>query len=825
MPRSRSRLRAAGAPSSTPSMPGGTFRPVTLAVHLALAGTAIAAAGWTPPAHAQADAPQARRYAIPAGTLTAVLNRFADEAGVFISAPAGLTQGRTSPGLSGTYTVEQGFAELMRGQPLQAVRQANGTFALRPVAIPIAAAPAGSQSEATLPVVRVTANTEASPGELPKPYAGGQVARGGQLGMLGNTDLMDAPVSITSYTQKAIADQQARSLGDVLALDPSIRTASSGGAYETPYIRGFAVPAIPGDVALNGMFGLVPDRRTAVDFAERVEVIKGPAALLSGMTPGGGVGGVINIVSKRADDVPLTRLSVGALSRSQVMTAADVGRRFGDNNAWGVRVNGAWRDGDTPKDGTSKNLALGSLGLDYRGAQLRASIDVIEHRDREKGNADLGVAFSTGTVLPAPDPRRALVPGGFTDHRDSVVQLRAEYDITPDTTFYGGYGHRRSRFNGPAGVSFGFDPSADGLMITAYQRGGFDVDSAEAGVRTRFSTGSVKHVVAFNVSALEILQYASINFGTPAATNLYRPVPLPIATPPAEAARFDFTQLNSYAVSDTLSWDDRFLLTVGARHQQVRVSPYADDGTRRLAYDRSVVTPMLGAVYKLTPQWSVYANYLEGLSQGPTAPTTVPGLTNPGQVFSPIQTRQREIGTKIDRGSVGGTLALFEVSRPNSGIVGNTFVAVGKQRNRGLEATVFGQPVDGVRVLGGATLMDADVQNPADIEDIGKRPVGAPQRLLNAHVEWDPAFAPGLTLTLRGLYTSDQYLDAANTQRLPSWTRWDAGLRYAMKAAGKPVVLRASVENLADKRYYSSVNTFASVGAPRTVLLSATVDF
>ena len=65
-----------------------------------------------------------------------------------------------------------------------------------------------------------------APNALPPVYAGGQVARGGQLGVLGNQDIMDAPFSMSSYTEKLIREQHAQTVGDVLLNDSSVRQAS-----------------------------------------------------------------------------------------------------------------------------------------------------------------------------------------------------------------------------------------------------------------------------------------------------------------------------------------------------------------------------------------------------------------------------------------------------------------------------------------------------------------------------------------------------------------------------------------------------------------------
>ena len=104
--------------------------------------------------------------------------------------------------------------------------------------------------------------------------------------------------------------------------------------------------------------------------------------------------------------------------------------------------------------------------------------------------------------------------------------------------------------------------------------------------------------------------------------------------------------------------------------------------------------------------------------------------------------------------------------------------------------------------------------------------MGVPDTQLNLGGEWDLPGLPGVTLTGRVIYTSSQSLDPANTKRIPDWTRFDIGARYATRAGGRPVTLRATIENVFDKSYWGSTGGgYLSIGGPRTLLVSATVDF
>ena len=149
-----------------------------------------------------------------------------------------------------------------------------------------AATPAPTNSSAlVLDDVNVNAQAPSS-SDLPPVYAGGQVARGGQLGVLGNQDIMDVPFSVTAYTEELIRDQQAETVGDVLLNDSSVRQASGfSNQAQTFMIRG--LPLNGDDISFNGLYGILPRQIISTDALERVEVFKGPNAFINGVTPSG----------------------------------------------------------------------------------------------------------------------------------------------------------------------------------------------------------------------------------------------------------------------------------------------------------------------------------------------------------------------------------------------------------------------------------------------------------------------------------------------------------------------------------------------------------
>jgi iron complex outermembrane receptor protein len=696
-----------------------------------------------------------------------------------------------------------------------------------------------------MPTVVVRASADASAQGLPAAYAGGQVARGGRVGLLGNVDIMDTPFNSTNYTQAIIADQQAKSVADVVQNDPSVRVARGFGNYQELYvIRGFALGS--DEVAYNGLYGMLPRQFVASELLERVEVLRGANAFINGAGAGAGSsGGAINLLPKRAANVPLTQITAGVESGGQTYVATDLSRRFGEGERFGVRVNAVHRDGDTAVERESRKLGVLSVGLDYRGDNYRLSADA-GYQDHKLSNPRPSVTLgATVPMIAAPDADSNFSQAwAYSTERDTFGTVRGEVDLARGVVAWAAFGMRSgNEFNalGSPTVS----NAAGDASIYRFDNVREDlVRTGEIGVRGSFATGPVKHTVSATASGFSQHSknaYAISNFaGQP--TNLYRPVDFAspdtsyfpngnMNAPKVTAS----TNLSSYAVADTLGLlDDTVLVTVGVRHQRIRTGSYdyntgvQFDTSLGGRYDASANTPVAGIVYKPMKGVSLYANYVEALQQGVVASGT--NIDNNGATFAPYKTRQKEIGVKYDSGRLGMSAALFSTGQPSAYVVNRIFGVFGEQRNRGLELAVFGTPMQGVRLLGGLTLIDAEQVTTEGGRNQGKDVIGVPKTQLNLGGEWDVPNVPGLNLNARVLYTATQFADGANTQEVPAWTRLDLGASYAMKIADHDVTWRARVDNVANKSYWASAGGYPGagylvVGAPRTFVVSGTVNF
>jgi iron complex outermembrane receptor protein len=705
--------------------------------------------------------------------------------------------------------------------------------------------PAAENSDARLPTVVVSASADASADGLTKAYAGGQVARGGRLGLLGNVDMMETPFNTLNFTQQIIQDQQARSVADVLQNDPSVRVARGFGNYQELYvIRGFNVNS--DDLAYNGLYGLLPRQFVASELLERVEVLRGANSFLNGAAPGGGgIGGSINLLPKRASNNDLTQITVGTETGGQGYVAADIGRRFGAEGNTGIRVNAVRRDGDTGIDGEHRELTVASVGVDFQSRDFRLSAD-IGHQDHKLTGARPSVTVAGGIALPsAPDSSSNWAQKWtHSNERDTFGTLRGELDVAKDSVAWAALGARSGDESNILAAPTVSNSNGAASMYRFDNERHDTVRTGEIGVRTKLRTGSIGHSLSATASTYwqeSRNAYAFSNFAG-FATSIYNPV---YVTAPAtdfftggvlsDPKLTSKTILSSYAIADTLSMlDDKLLITAGLRRQTIKSDSYDYDTTANLShYSQSKNTPVAGIVYRPIKTVSIYANYIEGLQQGPTASGTASDgspINNIGEVFAPYVSKQKEIGVKYDHGNIGASAAVFRVNLPSAYIVNNHFGVFGEQRNQGLELTVFGTPVRGVRVLGGLTLLDATQRVTAGGVNQGKDVIGTPDTQANIGVEWDVPGVRGLNLNARAVYTASQYADGANTQELPSWNRLDIGANYATRILDRNVTFRARVDNVADKNYWASAGGYPGsgylvLGAPRTVTVSATVDF
>jgi iron complex outermembrane receptor protein len=691
-----------------------------------------------------------------------------------------------------------------------------------------------------------------------------KVTSGGNVGVFGTKAAEDIPFNIRSYNEALILNQQPDSLGEVLENDPTIRTALGFGiAGEVFVIRGFDLSS--DDVGFDGLYGITPRQIVAPELVSSVQVINGASAFLNGAAPGGsGIGGSVNILPKKAER-DVIRATLGYTSASHISGAVDVARRFGANDEWGLRINGSARRGDIAIDDEFHSSYVLGATLDYNNGPLRAALNLNYQRLNQKyWRGQVGV----GAVIPR-------VPNADTNYsqpwsqiltKDYFGTFSLEYDLSDAAMVYAKVGARDGREDQTtASITVGDAVTGAATGAGSYVPREDNNESATAGIRIKLEGGGMSHEINAGVARSWQVNRNAYDFDFVGyATNLYDPIVAPRPAPNQfvggdldNVFPISRNRLSSVFFSDTLGlWDDRILITAGVRLQEIKTKGYAYNdstvfdpvpfaaGDQTSGYKESAATPVLGLVIKPANGLSLYANRIEGLVAGSAAPATydddgLPGtpplrVLNGGAVLPPVKSKQYEVGGKLNFGRFNAGLALFQIDKPNSFVDPVTIVYgnYGTQRNKGVEITLDGEPVDGLRIISGLTILDAKLRRTEGGLNEGNDVVGVPEMLANANVEWDLPFLPELTLVGRIVYTGKQAVDQANTLELDSWTRFDLGARYVALLGDTPLTLRFNVDNVADKRYWATAyNAFSAFGSrllqggPRTFKASASIEF
>lgn len=766
-------------------------------------------------------------YQQPAEPLEDALNEFSRQVGITLSFDPELVRGKMAPPLQGDYTIQEALDTLLFRSGLEAERAPGGAYSLR-------AAPDRSGNAIMIPAVTVegVAGSTAQIGTAPAAYAGGDVASGGRIGALGNRSYMETPVSIAAFTSEFIEDTQALSVSDVLKYSVSAQTPQAGAVPTTDviYVRGFNIGSFDGTFdGLPGLLGRMPP----MEGVERVELLLGANAFANGQP--GSVGGNINIVPKRAGAEPLLRAGLNYRTESILGATLDAGRRFGADNEFGLRANLGYSDGETELDGGDRTTFSRALSFDYRGDATRFTLDYM-------GNDRDLPAEAWFVILPGidvPDAGRAdrdfRQPWTFyKDNWDTVV-ARGEWDFAERWTLSAALGHMWTKVERLSQVSEITDNN--GSMVDAFggslghSRQRREGDAMEAQVSGGFETGRVAHNVRLGVAQYGDeggFAFSGSPTYIPFASNIYDPVDYPrpgIAAPDMPSRYTDRSRHSSLFLSDELSlYDDRLRMMVGARRVKYTFESRAG-GSWAGDPAKEKWSPAYGVLFKLKPDLSLYANRLEALDAGFRVDD--PTAANDGAVLPPLPSDQSEIGLKGDWGKLGFTAALFEIDRPNyfkdpsTNVVGSN----GRQVNRGLELSLFGEPVNGLRLYSSATFLDASLDKTEGGAFDGNDAASASRFMANLHADWDIAGLRGLALLAGVTHNGRLYNDSANTQELDAWTRLDAGLRYVSEAFGNRTVYRMTIDNLLDKQYWISERETIYMSPMRTIALSAVMDF
>ncbi len=794
--------------------------PLTVAVRAALLGVALTMALPSPGANAADPAATiaVKRYAIPAGSLGDSLALFAAAAGVQLSFDPTPLAGVQSRGLQGEYSVQQGFATLLAGSGFEAVMQPGDGYKLQ-----------RNAGAVTLPAVKVQAS---GAGEG---YTQGYVTKRTTGGAKGELPLRDIPQAVTVINEEVIRDLAPQSLDEVADYIAGVdREAVQANPYAVSFfVRGFNTSGTAS--TYNGFRENGFNTPQAAINIERIEFLKGPASVLSGGN--GALSGLVNIVSKKPLAEQFNRIEATVGSFDHLVTSIDSTGPLNEDKSLRYRLTASVdKDGNFVENTKQQSRFISPYLRWDIGEQTKLDIELVDQDVDRPGREAYFLRHPDFFRIPVEtqlgDPAVPAGAGGeltrqlaridFTHHfangwllREGLFYNKVDSDDTAiQPLAYDGATHlltRRVR----AVDEYQRDRTSQTELSGESKTGALEHQWLAGIEISRQSTGYI-----FNVAP-----YTSIDIFNPQ----YPGEQLAPLTVPFPGVDSDADGEAVY-LQDLITLGGGFKVMAGVRYDQLETSSkerVPGAATQRVETDE--VSPRAGLIYQPNEVISYYASW--GRSFRPNS-----GRDASGSTFEPERGEQYELGTKFEfaRG-LAATAALFEYTRQDILTTDpdnlNFSIPVGEQRVRGLELEAIGEITPDWNIIASYTYLDAEVTEDNRLP-VGDRRQGVPE---NAASLFNKVSLRALGLSAWSVTAGVSYasvresglpndpagpLTAADV-RLPSYTRFDAGLIYR----GEQFEARLNGRNLTDEKIYDGYNSTFEPRAPRSYEVSIAVEF
>ncbi len=639
-----------------------------------------------------------------------------------------------------------------------------------------------------------------------------------------DTPLLDVPQSITIVTEQQIKDQQMLSLGDVVRYVPGITAHQGENNRDQIVFRGNSSSA---DFFIDGVRDDVQYYRDLYNLS-RVEVLRGPNAMLFGR---GGGGGLINRVTKVAGFVPHQEVTLQAGSYDNKRVTVDVNQPVNDKVA--VRLNALYEDSESFRNFVELQRWAVNPTLTFAPTQATKFTLSYEHFHDER-TADRGITSFQG--LPAnvpietfygnPDDSHVRATADFVsgtiEHQAGALNIR-------NRTLYADYD--RSYQNYVPGAA---NATQTQVALTAYnnatqRRNIFN----QTDLTYATTSGAFRHTL---LGGVELGNQKTDNFRNTGyfnntATSILVPYSQPTIYTPVtfrqsatDADNHLNTDLAAVYAQDQIEFSRNWQAVVGLRFDSFDLEYHNNRNGDNLSRKDEFVSPRAGLIYKPAAQASLYANY--SVSYLPSSGDQFSSLTVITEQVKPEKFTNYELGAKWDiTPQFSATGAVYRLDRTNTRATDPSdptrIIQTGSTRTNGFEIGLTGSVTKYWSVSGGYAYQDAYIRSATTAAPAGAT---VPQVPHNNFSLWNRyQILPQLGVGLGVIYRSDMFAAVDNTVTVPSYTRVDAAVYYTINSHWH---LQANVENLLDRKYYINAdsNTNISPGSPLAfrVMLRAT---
>lgn len=779
---------------------------------IATLGVATAAA----PLAAHAEDPETtKRYAIPAGQLTASLNHFGLDAGILLSFSSQITNGLQSKPLNGAFTVPAALHILLTDTGLEAVRQSNGGYTLRQL-------PRSTSEASVLPAITVSAGMENASGPLT-----GYLARRSVTATKTDTPILEIPQSISVVGRQQMQDQKAQTIQDALGYTAGVMTGISAKNPlfdDTLNIRGFEANPQLGSYYRDGMRYMTNlyNGKQEVYGLERVEVLKGPSSILYGAAA---PGGVINTVTKRPLSTSLHEINAEYGSYNRKQLSADFSGPLDDEGVWSYRLTGLQRTSDTYMRYGRDDRSYIAPALTWRPS---ADTSLTLLSSYQKTNAIYPPSLPvTGTLLTNRNGQldRDTFLGEPNNNRfqteTATVGYLFEHAFSDTLKLRNAVRYYKSDLALRYTLVTGDVDAVTQRRVPRSARG-YDDDTSmmttDTNLEKTFYTGPVKHTALVGIDYTKSRYDSDRRTGTLGTIDIYNPVYQtgPITTAVNRQIRSRESKLGGY-LQDQIKIADKLVFLFGGRYDHVNVVTRSLLGVVSSADETDIAfTGRAGVVYLADGGLAPFASVSQSFE-----PTT--GLSRTGDRFQPSKGKQFEMGLRYQPPGTETmyTASLFDLTRTNvlsQDPVDPSFqVQTGEVRSRGLELEAKTSLGRFVEVIGAYTYTDAVVTRSNIPNETGER-FYAPRNLFSLWVDTRLGFMglAGWRVGTGLRYVSDRPdKPATGTRGGSAYTLVDARIGYE----NGPWTYALNATNLTDQIYIPSMcyTNVCDYGAPRQV--------
>lgn len=615
-----------------------------------------------------------------------------------------------------------------------------------------------------------------------------------------DTPLRDVPQAITVITDDVIDDQGMRSMADVVRYVPGVTMGQGEGHRDAPTLRGNSTTA---DFFVDGVRDDVQYYRDLYN-AERIEVLKGSNAMTFGR---GGGGGVINRVTRWANDAPAREAALTLGAYDQLRGTIDLGASL--NDAAALRLTGVYEETDSYRDFVSLErygfnpTALFQLG---DNTSLRVGYELF----RDDRVVDRGVPSQNGR--PWDGSRSAFFGNPNASYAETEVDLltaRVEHEFSPNvtlrnTTVYGDYYKFYQNIHANSAVNGAGDVTLQGYNADTTRENIFN----QTDLIWRANTGSIRHTLlaGFEFGSQGTDNTRSPNFTGLGSVNVSAPTTSVTGTIPTPLQTNNHVDLglSAFYLQDQIALNDRWQIIAGVRFDRFDLD-FDDRRAANADYTREdeLVSPRLGLIYRPIEPLSLYASY--SVSYLPQSGDQFASLDATTSQLDPEEFENFELGFKWDvMPQLALTGAIYRLDRTNTRATDPLTlltVLTGAQRTEGFELGLSGSISERWQIIGGYSHQDAEITRTTTAAPAGRRVPLTPE---NTFSLWNMVqITPRLGFGLGATHQSESFTSISNAVELPSFTRLDAAITYALTDT---IEAQLNIENILDETYWATAH-------------------